>query len=386
MKNIFKWVFFILCISCSQENNNLFDDFTLNGGFIEFEGKTPNTSFSFLEIPEEFINDEILDPNNNAISYALTLIHGEVEIEEFITINSFPNTLTITKQAVLEALGITENDLSPDTEFQFVANVTTPLGTFSGLNSDFNTETNTQEGGSIGSNSLQTTDNSAMNFDVSFFLPTPKKLRGTSFEEPYASDDPGADYTRPESQEDSDGELLNNLEERHVMHTALGTGEDDEIGFRSFFFSTGKGGFTNEEIGVTKKTEEVGSYIDGIQGFELEDIDGLHRLLFDTVEVNPATNPQTGVRIQVFFSSTDWEEDDTIHIYVEVEKEGNMETMDLLNINGGQIEELKDAWYIVDSGFLNDITSYQLIIDSETDSGNEEIYFDEMLIYTAEDN
>ncbi len=383
MKNIVKWVFLVLlCMSCSQEDNNLFEDITVNGGYIEFTDGIPETRFSLLELPEELINATIEDPNNNASSYRLTLIHDDTQVENFLEINSFPSDLVVTLQSVLDALNLTTADLTPDTEFQLVADVTTPLGVFNGLNPSFNTDTNTQEGGSIGPGSLETNGDSAMNILTTFFLPPPRKIRGTSFEEPFAAADPGADYVRaPGEGNDDEGELFNHDGERHVMHTAVGNGVDDEIGFRSFFFSNGGGGFSNEEIGVTRKTEDVVAYVDGIQGFQLEDVDGLYRLMFDEVQVNSAEEPQTGVRLQVFFRSTSWEDDDTIRIYAEIERSGSMETIELLNISGSEIDAIENKWNIIDSGFLDNVTSYQLIIDSEIDSSSEEIYFDEMLVY-----
>lgn len=382
MKNIFKWVLLLFCLSCSQENNNLFEDIALNGGYIEFTNGIPEARFNILDLPEDLINTPINDPNNNALSYKLTLVYNDTQVENFLEINAFPSDLVIKLQSVLDALSLTTEDLTSDTEFQFIANVTTPSGIFSGLNPDFNTDTNTQEGGSIGPGSLETNNDSAMTILVTFFIPPPRKIRGTSFEEAFAAADPEADYVRADGEgNDDEGELFNHDGERHVMHTAVGNGVDDEIGFRSFFFSNGGGGFSNEEIGVTQKIEDVGSYVDGIQGFQLEDVDGLFRLLFDKVEINPTAEPLTGVRIQVFFRSTSWEDEDRIRIYAEIKKDGEIELIELLNLIGPQIDEIEDKWNVIDSGFLEDVTSYQLIIDSEIDSSSEEIYFDEMLVY-----
>ena len=312
----------------------------------------------------------------------MTLVYNDTQVENFLEVNTFPSDLVIKLQSVLDVLNLTAEDITIDTEFQFIANVTTPLGVFNGLNPSFNTDTNTMDGGSIGPGSLEVNPDSAMNMLVTFFLPPPRKIRGTSFEEAFAAVDPGDDYVRLDSEGDDDeGELFNHVGERHVMHTSVGNSVDNEIGFRSFFFSNGGGGFRNEEIGVTQKTEDVGAYVDGVQGFQLEDVDGLYRLLFDKVDINPAVDPLTGVQVQVFFRSTTWEDDDYIKIYAEVEKDGEIELIELLNLIGPQINEIKDKWNVVDSGFLEGVTSYQLIIDSEIDSTNEEIYFDGMLVY-----
>lgn len=56
-----------------------------------------------------------------------------------------------------------------------------------------------------------------------------------------------------------------------------------------------------------------------------------------------------------------------------------------MKLNGNGIDAIEDQWNTVDSGFLDKITAYTLIIDSEIDSGSEEIYFDQMLIYVPDE-
>ncbi|MGK0430535.1 MAG: hypothetical protein ACJARX_002212, partial [Psychroserpens sp.] len=36
------------------------------------------------------------------------------------------------------------------------------------------------------------------------------------------------------------------------------------------------------------------------------------------------------------------------------------------------------------TGFLNGVTAYTLIIEATIDSGNEDLYFDQMLVYTID--
>lgn len=379
MKNIFKWTLCMLCISCSH-TDNLLEDVVLRGGFIQFE-VLPESSFNLLEVADLTIVANITDPNNNATNYALTLIYEGVEVDNFITINSFPNSFTITGPMILDALGITAADLTIESKFDFVATVTTPTGVFSGLPSSFNFDTNTQDAGNTAQLLFVREQRDAMNFGITFFLPPPDKIRGTSFEEPMVGVSLDADYTRPEEDADRNGVLPNNPGERHVMHVATGTGVDDEIGFKTEYFRNGGGGFTSEQIGVTQKTLDVGSYPDGIQGYQMEDIDGQLRLSFDRVEV-PAGITDSGVQVQVFFRSTGYESGDTIDIYAQIEKDGGVtETIDLLILSGDDIEAIVDRWNVIDSGYLEGIEAYTLIIDVAIDSGNEEIYFDQMLVY-----
>lgn len=387
MKHIYKWFFCILLVSCSSNDNNLLDDITVRGGFIEFEDVPEALNFNFLKLEDFNINSELIDGNNNAASYSLTLIHDANEVPDFIVINSFPATLSIDMPSIVNALGITMADVNDTSEFRFLASVTTPEDVYSGLNPDFNSETNENEGGNSVSRLIQSTTKQAMDFTLRFFVPPPKKLRGTSFEEPFASADPAADYIRLDGEGETDeGELFNHLGERHVMHIATGSGEDDEIGFKSFFVDNGGNGFANEEIGVTQKIEDVLSYPDGIQGFQVEDIDGLWRLVFDKVTIDNSTDPLTGVQIKFFPRDATWEGTDTIHIYAELEKVGGTtETIELLDLSGSDIESIHGKWNTVSSGFLDNVISYTLTIDSELNQPSEEFYFDEMLVFVPEE-
>ena len=383
MKHIYKWFFCILIVACSSNDNNLIDDITVRGGFIQFEDIPEELTFNFLQIADFSIDSKLIDGNNNATSYSLTLIHEGNEVPDFIVINSFPAALLIDIPTILSALGLTMDDIDDTAEFRFLASVTTPEDVYTGLNPDFNSTTNENEGGNSVARLIQSTTKQAMDFTIRFFVPPPKKLRGTSFEEPFAAADPGADYIRTEGN-DEDAELLNHAGERHVMHVATGTGVDDEIGFRSFYISTGDGGagFANEEAGVTQKTEDVGSYPDGIQGFQLEDIDGLWRLVFDKVTVNNGTDPLTGVQVKFFPRTVGYESSDNIHIYVEIERVGGAtETLELMDLSGNDIEDIQGKWNTVSSGFLDNVISYTLTIDSEINSAFEEFYFDEMLVF-----
>lgn len=387
MKHIYKWFFCIFIVACSSNDNNLIDDLTVRGGYIEFEDTPEELRFNFLKIAEFSIDSKLIDGNNNATNYSLTLIHDGNEVPDFIVVNSFPAALNINISSIVSALGINMADVNGASEFRFLASVTTPEDVYTGLNPDFNSDTNENEGGNSVPRLLQSTTKQAMDFTIRFFVPPPKKLRGTSFEEPFAAADPGADYTRADGQGEIDeGELFNHDGERHVMHIATGTGEDDEIGFRSFFIDNGGNGFVNEEIGVTQKTEDVVSYSDGIQGFQIEDVDGLWRLVFDKVTVNSDVNTSTGVQIKFFPRDATWESGDNIHIYVEVERVGGaIEVIELMDLSGEGIEAIMGKWNTVDTGFLQDVISYTLTVDSELNQPTEEFYFDEMLVYIPEE-
>ncbi len=386
MKKTYILIALIFGFSCNDSEDIFEENFTL-GGFAQFTEELETTRFNLLEFEEVSFTADIRDLNNNITSYALDMIYGDVVVDDFIVLNSLPGTIAFTGQEVLTALNFTAADFNVATPLQFVATVTTPDGTFSGLRPDFDINSNTATGGNTASEIFQSALRQAMDFSFTFFLPPPRKFRGTSFEEPFATG-AGEDYTRPDAEASLTSELFNNDGERHVMHTAVGNGTDDEIGFRTFFEDTGDSGFTTEEIGVTTATQTVNAYIDGVQGYQLEDVDGLLRIVFDRVEIDPIANPSSGVRIQFFPRETGYEDDDSLVISVLVERaDGSEETIELLNVIGDRDIEnggLTGQWNLVDSGFLSNISAYTLTIEATIDSGNEDIYFDEMLVYIPE--
>ncbi|WP_394749911.1 hypothetical protein [Spongiimicrobium salis] len=383
MKKIYFLFVVLLGFSCNEPGDVLDDNFQ-RGALIVFDTRPETTRINALDIENYTFSAVVSDPGNNVTAYELRLIYEDIVVNNFISLSSFPATLEFTGQDILSALNLTAEEIDPSRAVQLIATLTIPSGTFDGAVTDFNTDENIQEGGDS-SGVLFIDDNlafnQAINFRLSFFIPPPRRLRGTSFEEPFGTGF-GSDYTRPDTEEDVTAELMNNPGERSVMYSAVGSGPDDEIGFRTFFESTGDGGFTSEEIGVTTATGEVGAFIDGEQGYQLEDIDGLLRLTFDEVLVDPATNPSSGIRIQFFPRATSWEADDTLTIFANITRaDGSTDTLELTNISGAQIDELEGRWNVADTGFMPDVVSYVLIIEAVVDSGNEDIYFDEMLVF-----
>lgn len=384
MKQLFKWIFCIMLFSCSTDTN-LLEDVAVRGGFIVFDEIPLELNYNFLDLADFQLNARLEDPNNNATSYSLTLISDGIEVPDFIVLNSFPASLDITIPMLVDALGISESDLEFTDEFRFFATVITPTGTYIFEEPDFNDE-NENEGGNTANNLFRTGyANQAMDFTIRFFVPPPQKLRGTSFEEPLKAVNTYPeypDYVRTGANNE-EGFLENHTDQPYVTYTAVGSGVDDEIGFTSEFIDIGDSGngFHNEEIGVTDKLDEVIAYQDGVQGFQVEDVDGLFRLTFDTVNI-PSGNPSTGVQMQIFFRVTGWEDDDFIHVYALVERSGGTETIDLMNIDGDDIDEgLEGRWLTIDTGFLLDVEAYTLTVDLIMDSGNEDVYLDRMLVY-----
>ncbi|MEM9361453.1 MAG: hypothetical protein AAGA43_02410 [Bacteroidota bacterium] len=383
MKKVYILTVMWLGLSCNGTDDIFEENFT-RGGFAQFTEDLETTRFNLLTFEEASFSAEVVDPNNNIISYSLALIYGEIVVDDFIVLNSFPGTIMFTGQEVLDALNLTITDLETSVSLEFVATITTPEGTFSGNRPDFDASTNSVVGGDTANEIFASAMRQAVNFSFSFFLPPPRKLRGTSFEEPFGNDEP---YTKPGGVTENEI-LTNNPGERFVVYTAQGTGVDDEIGFTAeVFFVDGDSGFTSERIGVSTDTEAVGgAFADGVQGYQIEDVDGLFRLTFDTVPVDNTLNPSSGVQIQYYPIEADHESGDNLTITAEIERaDGSMETLELLNISGTDIDNgLEERWNLADTGFLIDVVSYTLIVETNIDSGAEDVYFDQMLVYIPE--
>lgn len=167
MKNIYKWVFLLLCISCSQENNNIFDDLTIRGGVIKFT-EVPNLVHDLTGDNNFVLQETIEDTNGTALSYSLHIeIDDETLTESLVTINSFPSAIEVSRQSVLDALGIA-NAADLPTRVRFIGVVTTPTGVYSGQSVNFNDILNTQSGGNSADN-IHEIPLTALNFVIVMF-------------------------------------------------------------------------------------------------------------------------------------------------------------------------------------------------------------------------
>lgn len=110
-----------------------------------------------------------------------------------------------------------------------------------------------------------------------------------------------------------------------------------ELGFRSFFEKTGSsiGLSDGDFIGITTFTGAVGSFTDGSQGFQLSDTDGLVRVELDTIDLSLVPD-NYNLLVDLFINSDGWETSDIVRIWVETD----LETIDLINTAGSDIDEL----------------------------------------------
>ena len=167
MKHIVKYLICLILItsfSC-EDDNNLLEDIAIRGGFIQFV-EVPDTEFALSELNTATVSASLIDPNNNATRYSLTLSYDGTEIDDFVVIESFPAELTIRVSDVITALGITDTNVNADTEFNFVATVVTSTGTYVGTTPSFVDGVNT--GGDTASRLRSPTVRDAVEFDITF--------------------------------------------------------------------------------------------------------------------------------------------------------------------------------------------------------------------------
>jgi hypothetical protein len=374
----------LFLIGCSNDNNT-FEDITDRGGFVSFD-QTPKLSYSVLSLDSDVISAQLVDSNGNADSYSLSVTYGDATVEDIVTVTEFPYQLELSISDIIDALGLTEDDIELGSTMSFVGTVTSPNGTFSGASPDLN-DNNVNEGGDTTDRSKLYFPNQAMEFSISFFQPAGKKIRGTSFEEvPIGAEDDTYDRN---GSNDETLDLINGDVPPYVDYVAVGTGVDDELGFDAEYIaitdiSSSSLGFSKERIGVFSLFENYEAYPDGTQGFHSEDADGAIRLTFDTVEV-PEGQQNSGVSFQVFFGDTSWEELDGIHAYANITTDSGSEVLELASIYSDDIEEVAGQWYEINSGYLKGVRSYELVIQIQSGATPESFDIDNVIIYESED-
>ncbi len=167
MKRITYIIFLLLIVACSDKDENLFEEVTLKGGFVEFE-EAPNLLHDILGENTIVLSTTIVDPNHNAESYAIAIEKEDGTLTESLnTLTSFPGEIQITRQMVLDALGLTDATELP-ANVKFIGLVTTPEGTYSGQAPSFDATLNESTGGNTDS-SLLAKNPSAMSFSVVMF-------------------------------------------------------------------------------------------------------------------------------------------------------------------------------------------------------------------------
>ena len=196
-------------------------------------------------------------------------------------------------------------------------------------------------------------------------------IEETSFEVP----SPGSDYTDT-GDPSVDHDLTNNPGESPVDFSASG----GEMGFDSRYVNTrdGDGLTEGDDVGVVENGPDT--FVDGSQGFAIEDPDGKMVTEFDAVDLSGTSTPY--VSVQYYIESTGWEGTDKLRIYVRLSGGGEV---DLVNLNGDQIDNddsgpgREGEWIFVQK----DLSSYTaqdatLIFAVDSNAGTEAVYFDQV--------
>lgn len=168
-----------------------------------------------------------------------------------------------------------------------------------------------------------------------------------------------------------DHDLVNNAGQASVDFATDGV----EMGFDAYYRnSRGDVGLTDGDwVGVTSFAGTVGSFTDGVQGYQLSDADGTMGVSFDTVTAASFTD----LTMDVYVQSTGWESDDSIRIFAIVD--GGVE-VDVLNTIGSDVNDLmiEGSWMNL-SLDLSGYTEATLVVELESNSGNEGVYLDNIV-------
>ena len=172
--------------SCTDEstvNNPSLYELEL-GGFAKFaEGSSiPGIFFE----PQNIIaSAEVTDANNNIAEYTLMLSAnlGGVTYgnNNYVTLTSFPGTVSITSQKIADALDISIDDIGYGDSFNFIARITTNTGAvYYGEGQSYDNDTNTVGIGNTDPNLLvKAAYDSAMNFVMALACPPSPEGRYT---------------------------------------------------------------------------------------------------------------------------------------------------------------------------------------------------------------
>jgi predicted extracellular nuclease len=171
----------------------------------------------------------------------------------------------------------------------------------------------------------------------------------------------------------TDHDLVNNPGQSPVDSTAAGAGL---LGFDARYVNTrGDVGLTDGDfVGVTGFTGVVGGFVDGTQGYQISDSDGLFVLEFDTVDLSAAG--AVDVSIDAFVQDTGYEADDALRIYVLT----NAGRIDLVDFGEAALEAAPEAFVTYATTLDAALTSAQLVVEFDSNSGSEAVYLDAVRI------
>ncbi len=121
-----------LFTSCEDDDKNIFNDFSNDGGFVRFVFNNPPTAIGVNQISDLSYSFEIEDANKNVASYELSLYadlsgsRSDTVTVEVVT--SFPRSFSFSASDLATLLGITVDDIAFGDSFFFSGEATTTSG------------------------------------------------------------------------------------------------------------------------------------------------------------------------------------------------------------------------------------------------------------------
>lgn len=207
------------------------------------------------------------------------------------------------------------------------------------------------------------------------------QVAGTSFEEPALFPGQYTDTGDPAVAHD----LINNTDEPLVNYTASG----GELGFDASYspYDTPGEGLTDGDfVGVTDFAP-TGSdpYTDGVQGYQISDVDGNYTLTFDAVDLTGVVTPS--ISLDYFISETGYEGDGTLNesgsdrFRIYVRDLTNSTEIDILNTEGNDINDLgiEGSWLTGTANLISN-TNIQLVIEVRTNASAEAMFLDNVVV------
>ena len=198
-----------------------------------------------------------------------------------------------------------------------------------------------------------------------------QEIAFTSFEEPDTSSNQYVDT----GDAATDHAMQNNDNQPLINYQSIG----GELGFQSFYYNTRGGvGLTDGDyVGVTNSTNDIGSYSDGSQGFEISDADGYMVTMLDTIDISAYNSVL--VTLDYYLLETGWESKDILRIWLLLD--GTIE-LDLLNTEGTDIDNLaiEGSW----SSLTQKVIGYQKLnvkFGLDCNAETETLYLDNIRIY-----
>ena len=186
----------------------------------------------------------------------------------------------------------------------------------------------------------------------------------------------------------ADGTLVSGTGETVVLlNSGAGVADDGTVNSTASSVTAGDLGFSaswvdtrgdvglsdGDFVGVTTFTGSgVGSYPDGVQGYQISDSDGLFRLTFSPVDVSAFTDVE--VSFQYFLADTGYESDDSFAASV-VTDAG---TFDILSFGETDLEANVGSFRTASVMLPDTANLASLVIEFDSNSGVEALFLDDV--------